>query len=330
MVLGSNLNYCMSNFTPQAAWRLTKSSAREFMKNNSFRLAAALAYNTIFSLPPLLIIIMVAAGSIFGEEALSGQLYTQTKGALGASAAEEIQTMINSFNQHKSSGLASVIGIATLVFAATTFFVTLQDSLNTIWNIKLKPETGFAQTIKARFLSFGLILSVALLMLVSFLVSAALVVLTDYLKNMFPDITVYLLKLLDFVLSVGIITLLFALIYKYLPDAIIRWKDVWPGAFITAVLFVIGKFLISWYIGHSDVGSAYGAAGSIIVILVWVYYSALIVFFGAEFTQEFARHYGENIRAKPYAVHYEIREISDEEHQQEHAGRPASQGSFRK
>lgn len=319
----------MSKISPKVAWTLSKDAFSEFMKNNSFRLAAALSYNTIFSLPPLLVIILIAAGSIFGEKAMSGELHSQAEAALGADAAKEIQTMMASASQLEQSGMAAAIGVVMLVFAATTFFVTLQDSLNTIWNIKLKPESGIMQTIKARFLSFGLILSVALLLLVSFVISAALNFFSDYLRQLLPDVAVILFKILDMVLSVGVITVLFALIFKYLPDAIIRWKDVWPGALLTAMLFVLGKFLIGWYLSFSDVGSAYGAAGSIIIILVWIYYSSLIVFFGAEFTQQYTNRFGEKVRPKSYAVHYVIKEEPYVDPALAKEGRPTAEGRFR-
>jgi membrane protein len=319
----------MPKITAQAALTLSKNAFDEFMNNNSFRLAAALSYNTIFSLPPLLVIILIAAGSIFGEQTMSGELHSQAQAALGPEAAKEIQTMMTSASQLKKSGLAAVIGIGMLIFAATTFFITLQDSLNTIWNIKPKPKSGIMQMVKARFLSFGLILSVALLLLVSFVVSAALTLFSDYLRQMLPDVTVFLFKVLDFILSVGIITALFALIFKYLPDAIIRWKDVWPGALLTALLFVIGKFLIGWYLSFSDVGSAYGAAGSVIIILVWIYYSSLIVFFGAEFTQQYVNRFGEKVRPKSYAVHYVIKEEPYVDPDVAKAGRPEAEGRFR-
>lgn len=320
----------MSNITPKALFTIAKNSVTEFLNNNSLRLAAALAYNTIFSLPPLLFIMLLAIGSFFGEEALSGQLYAQSKDALGEDAAKEIQTMINNLNAQENKGMMKWVGYGMLIFAATTFFITLQESLNTIWNIKAKPENGIVQTLKTRFLSFGLILSVGLLMLASFLISAALSFFTDYLREIFPGVAVYLFKLLDLVLSTGVITVLFALIYKYLPDALIRWKDVWIGSFITALLFVAGKFLIGWYLSFSDVGSAYGVAGSIIIILVWIYYSSLIVFYGAEYTQQFAKRFGNGIHPKPYAVKFEIREVPNPSPEDEKAGRPQAEGRFRK
>ena len=320
----------MSNVTPKALFTLAKNSVTEFLNNNSLRLAAALAYNTIFSLPPLLFIILMAVGAFFGEKALTGELYNQTKDALGPEAAQEIQTMINNLNAQENKGMAKLIGYGTMIFAATTFFITLQESLNTIWNIKAKPENGIMLTIKNRFLSFGLILSIGFLMLASFVISAALSFFTDQLHESFSGIAVILFKILDIVVSVGVITVLFALIYKYLPDAIIRWKDVWIGSFITAVLFVLGKFLIGWYLGFSDVGSAYGVAGSIIIILVWIYYSSLIVFFGAEYTQQYSKRFGAGIRPKDYAVRFEVRELRDVHPDDKKAGRPLAEGRFRK
>ncbi|WP_034256582.1 YihY/virulence factor BrkB family protein [Adhaeribacter aquaticus] len=320
----------MAHYTLKDIWQLTKNTVGQFMENNSFRLAAALAYNTIFSLPPLLLIIIAAAGAIWGEEAVSGQLESQLGSMVGADAAASIQNMIKNINQSGKGGIASTIGIGTLIFAATTFFITLQDSLNSIWNVRAKPTNNIVKILKDRFLSFGLILSIALLMLVSLLISAILTLFTDYLQQTFPTIAIIFIHILNIIVSLAFITFLFALIYKYLPDAIIRWKDVWVGSFLTSLLFVIGKFLISWYIGRGDVASPYGAAGSVIIILVWIYYSSLIIFFGSEFTQQYANTFGEKIRPKPHAVEIEIREVQHEDSDDSKAGRPKSEGRFRK
>lgn len=308
---------------------MAKATVGQFMENNSFRLAAALAYNTIFSLPPLLLIIIATAGKIWGEEAISGQLESQLRSMVGPEAAKEIQTMIRNTTLTGSGGIATAIGIATLVFAATTFFVTLQDSLNSIWNIKVKPNNSFLKLARDRFLSFGLILSIALLMLISLVVSAILSIFTDYLQQIFPAVAVIFIHILNIAVSLAFITFLFALIYKYLPDAVIRWKDVWVGSFLTALLFVLGKFGIGWYIGNGDIGSAYGAAGSVIIILVWIYYSSLIVFFGSEFTQQYACSFGEKIKPKSNAVEVALREVKHQETPDALAGRPQAQGRFR-
>ncbi len=308
-----------------------KSSASEFSSNNSFRHAAALSYYTIFSLPPLLLIVITVASAAYGGEAITGQIYGQIKGLVGADSAKFLQDSIAKFTLQEKSGVASIIGIGTLLFAATTFFVTLQESINDIWNLKVKTEgVGIGAFLKQRFLSFGLILSVALLLLISFVVSAVLSAFTGWLQQLLPEVGVLAIKLVDFLLSLGVTTLLFALIYRFLPDAIIRWRDVGVGAFITALLFVIGKFLIAFYIAKSDPGSAFGAAGSAIVLLLWVNYSSLIIFFGAEFTQEFADAFGQKVQPKAHAVRVRLEEFAPGESDEEKAtGRPRATGRWR-
>ena len=310
---------------------ILKSSATEFSNNNSFRHAAALSYYTIFSLPPLLLIVITVASAAYGGEALTGQIYGQIKGLVGADAANFLQESIAKFTLQNKSGVAMVIGVSTLVFAATTFFVTLQESINDIWNLKVKTEgIGIGAFIKQRFLSFGLILSVALLLLISFVVSAMLSTFTGWLQRLLPEVGVLAIRLVDFGLSLGVTTLLFALIYRFLPDAIIRWRDVGVGAFITALLFVIGKFIIAFYIAKSDPGSAFGAAGSAIVLLLWVNYSSLIIFFGAEFTQEFADTFGQKVQPKAHAVRVRLEEVPAGESAEEVAtGRPRATGRWK-
>ncbi|HEX8428145.1 YihY/virulence factor BrkB family protein [Hymenobacter sp.] len=307
-----------------------KTTGSEFMSNNSFRHAAALSYYTIFSLPPLLLIVITVASSVFGGEALTGQIYGQMKGLVGADSAKFLQDSIAEFTKQQKSGVASIIGVGTLIFAATTFFVTLQESINDIWNLKVKPRSGIWQFIRDRLLSFGLILSVALLLLISFVISAILSSFTDYLQRLLPEVTIIVIHLVDFGLSLFITSLLFALIYRFLPDAIIRWRDVGIGAFITALLFLIGKYLIAFYIAKSNPGSAFGAAGSAIVLLLWVNYSSLIIFFGAEFTQEFADAFGQKVQPKAHAVRIETREVPEGESNEEIAtGRPRAVGRWK-
>jgi membrane protein len=311
---------------------ILKSSSSEFSNNNSFRHAAALSYYTIFSLPPLLLIVITIASKVYGAEAVTGQVYGQLKGLVGADSAKFLQDSIASFTKQERGGIASVIGVGTLIFAATTFFVTLQESINDIWNLKVKTEgLGIGEYIRQRVLSFGLILSVALLLLVSFVISAVLTAFTGWLSRQIPAVGVVIIQLVDLALSLGITTLLFGLIYRFLPDAIIRWRDVGVGAFITAVLFVIGKYLIAFYIAKSDPGSAFGAAGSAIVLLVWINYSSLIIFFGAEFTQEFADAFGQRVQPKAHAVRVRLDEIPPAETEEAKAtGRPPATGSWRR
>ncbi|MGI4886326.1 MAG: YihY/virulence factor BrkB family protein [Janthinobacterium lividum] len=311
--------------------QVLKSSAGEFMENNSFRHAAALSYYTIFSLPPLLLIVITVASTFFGHDAVTGQVYGQLKGLVGSDSAKFLQDSIATFTMQNKSGLATAIGVGTLVFAATTFFVTLQESINDIWNLKVKTTgIGIGDYIRQRLLSFGLILSVALLLLVSFVVSAVLSAFTGWLQHLIPAAGVVAIKVVDFALSLSITTLLFALIYRFLPDAIIRWRDVGVGAFITALLFVLGKFLIALYIGYANPGSAFGAAGSAIVLLLWINYSSLIIFFGAEFTQEFADAFGQKVQPKAHAVRVRTEEIKPGESEEEKAtGRPQATGRWR-
>ncbi len=307
---------------------MLKTSVSEFLDNNSLRLAAALAFNAIFSIPPILIILIQVASFFLGEQAVSGELASTIGKAIGQDAADAIQSIIKNASMAESTGWALWIGIGTTIFAATTFFSTLQESLNSIWNLKVKPTSGIKQMAKVRASSFGIILSIALLMLISFVISAAISVLSKFLTDMMPGISIWLIKAVDFVVSVGLITLLFGLIFKYLPDAHIRWKDTLIGALITALLFAIGKLGIGFYIQASEPGSAYGAAGSIIVLLIWIYYSSLIVFYGAEFTQQYAEKYGQHVRPKAHAVFVEQREVVKEPHDTS-SGRPKPEGRFK-
>ncbi len=292
----------MSRYSPHNLWPALKRSVSQFSENKSLRLAAALAYTATFSLPPLLIVVIAVAGLVFGQEAVSGQVFGQLRGLLGADAAAGIQKILLNVNRHGSGVLATVIGLATLLFGASTFFATLQESLNDIWNLKPKPRSGLVQFLKTRVLSLGLVLSVGMLLLVSLVLSAGLAAFDDYLQRLLPGVAVALFYVLDVVLSLGLMTLLFALLFRFLPDARVAWRDIWPGAILTAILFIIGKYLIGLYVSKADPGSAYGAAGSIIVLLVWVYYSSLIVFFGAEFTQQLLAQFGQKVHPKEYAV----------------------------
>lgn len=276
---------------PKAVWALLKDSISEWLEDRAPRLSAALAYYTVFSLAPLLIIVIAIAGLVFGQEAVQGQIVEQIGHMVGKGSAKEIQTMIQSAHNPTSGVIGTVVGIVVLLFGATGVFGELQDSLNTVWDVSPKAGGGIWGMIKDRFLSFTMVLGIGFLLLVSLVLSAGLAALGNYLGSLLPG-SGYILQALYFLVSFGLITLLFATMYKVLPDVEIAWGDVWIGAIMTSLLFTIGKFLIGFYIGQTDVGSAYGAAGSIVVLLVWIYYSALILFFGAEFTQVYANKYG--------------------------------------
>lgn len=280
--------------------QLLKQTYTEWSEDKASRLAAALSYYTALSIAPLLVIVILAVGLVLGnQDTARNELLSQIRNVVGTQGAEFIKTVIENANQPSTATLAGLLSLATLLWGSTNVFNELQTSLNLIWNVEVKAGRGIWATLKERFLSFTLVLGTGFLLLVSLVLSAALSVLSDYLANLLPN-GGWAWQLLNFVISFGVITLLFALIYKILPDAEIAWRDVWLGAAVTALLFTIGKYLLGLYLANA--GSAYGAAGSLVVFLLWVYYSAQIIFFGAEFTQVFATRYGSGIRPAANAV----------------------------
>ncbi|WP_313789986.1 YihY/virulence factor BrkB family protein [Flagellimonas maritima] len=257
-----------------------------------FRLSAVVAYYAVLSLPGLLVIIVNLVGAIWGVEIVQGQLTREISNALGQDAAQSIQSIMVETQNDKKSTLATILGIATLIFGATGVFYHLQLSLNEIWNLRPNPKSNMLKLLIDRARSFAFIVVIGFLLLISFLMTTAISALNDYIKSIFPDIVIYIAFLMDTLISIGIIALLFALIFKYLPDTKIRWKTVWVGSLITSVLFVFGKFLLGLYFGEANPGSTYGAAGTIVLILLWVSYSCLILFFGAQFTWVYSKNYG--------------------------------------
>jgi len=278
----------------KALWNLLKATAAEWSRDQAPRLGAALAYYAIFSLAPLLIIAVSISGFIFGREAATGQIVGQIQGLVGPDTAIAIQTMIEKSNQPAANILATLIGIVALLFGASGVFGELQQSLNLIWDIQPKPDRGVLAAVKDKFFSFSMVLGTGFLLLVSLAISAVLAALSNVVMGLMPGLEV-IAQVVNFLISMVVITGLFALIFKYVPDAKIAWTDVWVGASVTALLFTIGKALIGVYIGYSSLSSTYGAAASLAVILLWVYYSAQILFFGAEFTQVYANTYGSRI-----------------------------------
>ncbi|MEM9925655.1 MAG: YihY/virulence factor BrkB family protein [Cyanobacteria bacterium P01_D01_bin.50] len=282
-------------------FRLLKQTFKEWQKDKASRLAAALAYYTVFSLAPLLIIAIAIAGAIFGEEAARGEIVGQIQYLVGQQGAEIIETAIENANKPDVSNVASTLSIIALLFGASGVFAQLQEALNTVWEVKAKPQQGLINFIRKRFLSFSAVLGIGFLLLVSLVVSTVLSALNNYMSGFLPGFD-WLWQILNLAISFGVITLLFALMYKFLPDVKIRWNDVWVGAIITTILFVIGKFVLGFYLGRGSFGSTYGAAGSLVVVLAWVYYSAQILFFGAEFTQVYARKFGSRIVPDEHAM----------------------------
>ena len=281
---------------------LFKQTASEWMEDDAPSLGAALAYYTVFSLAPLMTIAIAIAGFFLGKEAAQGQIFDELRGLLGAEGGKAVEEMVQSANTQPTAGVvATIISVIMLLFGASGVFGQLQASLNAIWGVKAKPGRGVLGMIKDRLLSFGFILVVGFLLLVSLLLTAGMALMADWIGGLMPG-SEALAFILNIVLSLSMITLLFATIFKFLPDAKIAWHDVWIGAFLTALLFTIGKFALGIYLGKSGVASSYGAAGSLIVLLLWVYYSSQILFFGAEFTQVYANRFGSRVAPADNAV----------------------------
>jgi len=281
---------------------LLKQTASEWMEDDAPSLGAALAYYTVFSLAPLMTIAIAIAGFFFGKEAAQGQIFDELRVLLGEEGGKAIEEMVQSASTQPTVGVvATVISVIILLFGASGVFGQLQASLNRIWGVKPKPGRGVLGMIQDRLLSFGFTLVVGFLLLVSLLLTAGIALVADLAGGLMPA-SETLAQLLNFVLSLAIITLLFAMIFKFLPDAKIAWRDVWIGAFLTALLFTVGRFALGLYLGKSSVASSYGAAGSLIVLLLWVYYSSQILFFGAEFTQVYANRFGSCVAPADNAV----------------------------
>lgn len=271
------------------------------MADEPFRLSAIVAYYAVLSLPALLVIILNIIGSIWGTEIVQGELTEEFTRALGKDTAEAIEGMIAESNNEKKNLISSIIGIAILIYGATGVFYQLKLSLNQIWGIKPDPKAPVKKIVIDRARSFAFILVIGFLLLISFIMTTAITALSNFITSNFPDFLIYIAYAIEAIVSVGIISILFALMFKYLPDANIKWRTVWKGALLTAVLFVIGKLLLSIYFTQMEPESTYGAAGSVILILLWVSYSCLILFFGAEFTAVYANSYEQGIQSSDIA-----------------------------
>jgi membrane protein len=283
----------------KSSWELVKEAGNGWLDDKVPRMSAALAYYTILSVAPLLILALGIAGRVFDPQQVQQALLTQLGGLIGPEGAQAIKTMLEHASNPGSSVTAIVIGSVVLLFGASGIFAELQDALNTIWEVQPKPGRPVWTIIRERFLSFAAVLGTCFLLLVSLIVSTVLTALTDAVGLGHGGIVG---QVLSFCISFVVIALLFAMIFKVLPDVKIAWGDVWIGAGATALLFTLGKFLIGLYLGKAGVGSAYGAAGSLVVFVVWVYYSAQILYFGAEFTKAYANHFGSHIRPAENAV----------------------------
>jgi len=286
---------------PAKAWLLLKETGQEFADDNATRLAAALAYYSLLSLAPLVVLALAIAGLVFDQEATRDQLSTELGAVVGPSGAEAVRAIVENARAPSTGILSTVAGLIVLLFGASGVFGELQSALDTIWEVAPKPGRGIVGTIRDRLFSFAMVMGVAFLLLVSLLLSTALAAVGRFLEGRLPGGEA-VWQLLNFLLSFAVVSALFAATFKVVPDVKMQWRDVWVGAIATAFLFSVGRFLIGLYLGKSSVASSYGAAGSLVLLVIWVYYSSLILFAGAEFTQVYAKHFGSRIRPAENAV----------------------------
>ena len=301
---------------PKVFWRSIRQAAVDFNNDNGFKLAASLSYSMIFAIGPLLIVVISLAGIFWGQEAVEGKIYIQIKDLVGSPAALQIQDFIKYIQQSKHTMAGAITAGAVLLIAATGVFTEIQGSINYIWAIQAKPKKGWAYLLISRLISFSLIVAFGFIAMVSLVVNSLMDLLSDYLVRYFSHLTVYFFYGVNLLLILAVTVLLFAIMFRVLPDAVMAWRDAFIGALFTGVLFLAGKLLIGLYLGHSNIGLMYGTAASVMIILVWVYYSSIILYFGAEFTKTYAMRNGGGIRPNENAVYIlkrESRELTKEQ-----------------
>lgn len=290
-----------------------KKAAIKFIQNEGLNHGAAIAFYTIFSLPAILLIAIAVGGTFYSKELVQEELMNQVSFLIGTESAEEIGEILKNTTTGRPNWIARIAGISTLIFSATTVFVSLQNSLNIIWQIKPKPKKEVVKFLKDRLLSLAMVVSIGFLLLVSLVIDTVLVLFEKYLERFTSFFNLEILQLINFSVSFVVLTIVFGLIFKVLPDAKIRWKDVRVGAVITTILFSLGKFLIGFYLGNSHLGTAYGAASSTVIILIWIFFSALILLYGAQYTYQYAVEFGKGIKPYKRAVKFQIEEIEKTE-----------------
>ncbi len=283
-------------------WKSIKKAAIDFNDDNAFKLAASLSYSMIFAIGPLLIVVISLAGIFWGQEAVEGRMYDQIRSLVGNSVAMSIQDIVKNIQQSKHTTAGAIIGGIVLVIGATGVFTEIQGSINYMWSVQAKPKKGWLKLLMNRLLSFSMIVAFGFISMVSLVINSLMDVFSDYLKGYFSHLTVYVFYGINLLLTLAAVVLLFTIVFKILPDAVIRWRDALHGAIFTGLLFILGKLLIGLYLAHSNFGIMYGAAASFVLILIWVYYSSIILYFGAEFTKNHAIGYGNGVRPSENAV----------------------------
>ncbi len=301
----------------QKYWKISSDTVSGFSNDKGMKLSAALAYSTIFSLPPMLLLIVISGGAFYSQEALQGTIFTELKDIVGANTAMQIQDIMRGLQFQKGSTLATVVGAVALIIGATGIFVEIQDSLNTIWGVRPKAKKGFVKLLINRVLSFSMILGLGFLLIVSLVVNTLILALSRYIIELLPQLPIDFISLINNVIIFFVISFLFSVIFKMLPDVKIKWRQVWPGSFVTALLFLLGKFIIGLYISNNSTVSLYGAASSVIVLLLWIYFSAAILYFGAEFTRAYIEYHGKKIIPSSYAEYSDKRLLQQMKNEQE-------------
>jgi membrane protein len=291
-----------------AVRKIVVRALKQYRKDDPIKLAGTTAFFTIFAIAPIFIIITSLLGIILGQDEITRRILNEIESLIGGEGAEFVETIVENFRGTERNIPGTIIGLVVFLIASTTFFTILQNSLNYIWRIRAKPRSNLLKSLKDRLLSFGLILSIGFILLVLLIVDAALSFFADFLTEYIDEYAIVLMRIVNIFVSFGVLTLIFALIYKYLPDTKIKWKVTWIGAIITAALFVVGRYVIGLALGMADIGVMYGAAGSVVIFLLWVFYSSIILFFGAEITRQYANYFDYDIKPKDYAVRIEISE----------------------
>ncbi|MFP4367213.1 MAG: YihY/virulence factor BrkB family protein [Bacteroidales bacterium] len=297
----------------KAVRKILARSVKGYKNDDPVKLAGTTAYFTIFAVAPIFIIIISVVGFVLEEETVRERVFEEVESLIGGQGADFVATIVENFSGRDQSMTGTIIGVLLFLVASTTFFTILQNSLNFVWRVKAKPRNNLLKALKDRLLSFGLILSIGFVLLVMLVVDLTLAYFNDFLERYIDDYALIIIRPVNIAFSFAVLVLIFAMIFRYLPDTKINWNVTWAGAIVTALLFTLGRYIIGIVLGMTDIGVMYGTAGSAVVFILWVFYSSIILFFGAEITKQYAIYYNHDIRPKDYAVKIKIQEVDEDD-----------------